>query len=102
MKVVVRPRFYEDVAEEAYGLLEKAGPSVAEHWPEALWRTVEFLQTSPFAGRTRTDLNFPGIRSWRVEHFSRWLIFCGLREDLLILYRVRSGTMNLPAMRWMF
>jgi hypothetical protein len=64
-----------------------------------VWQTVGLLKTSPFIGRKRTDLKYPGIRSWRVEHFTRWLIFYGLREDALVLYRVRSGTMNLAALK---
>jgi plasmid stabilization system protein ParE len=99
VKVLVRPRFYEDIAEEAYWLLEKAGAEVAEHWHESVWQTVELLKASPFIGRKRTDLRYPGIRSWRVEHFTRWLIFYGLREDALVLYRVRSRTMNLTALK---
>ena len=99
MKVLVRPLFYADIAEEVYWLLEKAGPEVAEHWHESVWQTVELLKTSPFIGRKRADLKCPGVRSWRVEHFTRWLIFYGLREDALVLYRVRSATMNLAALK---
>ena len=71
MKVVVRPRFYEDIAEEVYWLLGKAGSEVAEHWHESVWQTVGLLKTSPFIGRKRADLKYPGIRFWRVEHFTR-------------------------------
>ena len=99
MKVLVRPRFYEDISEELYWLLEKAGLDVAQHWHDSVWQTVELLKTSPFIGRRRPDLKHPGIRSWRVEHFSRWLIFYGVREHALVLYRVRSGTMNLAALK---
>ena len=99
MKVFVRPLFYDDIAEEVYWLLEKAGSEVAEHWRESVWQTVGLLRTSPLIGRIRSDLKYPGIRSWRVEHFTRWLIFYGLREDALVLYRVRSGTMNLAALK---
>lgn len=99
MKVLVRPRFYADISEETYWLLEKAGPEVAEHWHESVWQTVELLKTSPLIGRKRTDLKYPGIRSWRVEHFTRWLILYGAREDALVLFRVRSGTMNLAALK---
>ncbi len=41
-----------------------------------------------------------GIRSWRVNDFERWLIFYGVRDDILVLYRVVSGTMNLPKLRF--
>jgi plasmid stabilization system protein ParE len=99
VKVLVRPLFYEDIAEEVYWLLERAGAEVAEHWHQSVWQTVYLLRASPFMGRNRADLKYPGIRSWRVEHFTRWLIFYGLREDALVLYRVRSGTMDLAALK---
>ena len=99
MKVLVRPLFYADIAEEVYWLLEKAGPEVAEHWHESVWQTVELLKTSPSIGGKRADSRYPGVRSWRIEHFTRWLIFYGLREDALVLYRVRSATMNLAVLK---
>ena len=99
MKVLVRPRFYEDITEEVYWPLEKAGSEVAEHWHESVWQTVELLKTSPFIGRKRTDLKHRGVRTRRVERFSRWLILYGLREEALVLYRVRSGTMSLAALK---
>ena len=99
MKVVVRPLFYKDIAEEVFWLLQRAGPEVAEHWRESLWKTVQLLQTHPFIGRRRADLKHPGVRSWRIENFSRWLIFYGVRAESLVLYRVRSGTIDLAALK---
>jgi hypothetical protein len=51
-------------------------------------------------GRLRTDLQPPGIRSWRVNHFRRWLILYSIREKALVLLRVRYGTMDLPALEY--
>lgn len=99
MRVVVRPLFYQDIAEEVYWLLENAGPEVAHRWHDALWQTIEVLRVSPFIGRERGDLKQPGVRSWRVDHFTRWLILYGLGKDALVLYRVRSGTMDLAALK---
>ena len=99
MNVIVRPQFYLDVEEEVYWLLEKAGAEVAQQWHNALWQTVELLTTQPQIGRERKDLKQPGIRSWRVQNFTRWLIFYGVREPDLILYRVRSGLMNLRVLQ---
>src|SRR5438128_8488355 len=95
MKVIVRPQFYLDVSEEVEWLLANAGGEVAKRWHTALWQTVDFLKTHPKIGRERKDLKQFGIRSWRVNHFTRWLILYGVREDALIVYRVRSGMMNL-------
>jgi len=99
MNVIVRPQFYRDVEEEVYWLLEKAGAEVAQQWHNALWQTIELLTTQPQIGRERKDLKQPGIRSWRVQNFTRWLIFYGVREPDLILYRVRSGLMNLRVLQ---
>lgn len=99
MKALVRPRFYLDVAEEVEWLLENAGGAVAKAWHEAVWETIGFLERHPRLGRQRKDLSESGIRSWRVNHFTRWLIFYRLEGDRIIVYRVRSGTMNLVVLR---
>jgi plasmid stabilization system protein ParE len=99
MNVIVRPQLYQDIEEEVYWLLENASADVARGWHDALWRTIELLKTHPEMGRVRKDLKQPGIRSWRVQHFTRWLIFYGLRAQHLILYRVRSSMMNLLVLK---
>ncbi|HEY1718771.1 MAG TPA: type II toxin-antitoxin system RelE/ParE family toxin [Verrucomicrobiae bacterium] len=99
MKIRIRPAFYDDTVREELWLLEHAGTEIADRWHEKLWHTLAFLQKNPFVGRVRKDLKFPGIRSWRVSEFDRWIIFYGVRDDILIIYRVVSGTMNLPALQ---
>ena len=95
----VRPAFFLDVAAEELWLLEHAGADIAGRWHESLWKTIEFLDQHPFIGRERRDLKHNDIRSWRIEGFERWLIFYGVRDDVLVLYRVVSGTMNLLKLR---
>ncbi|HEY3852971.1 MAG TPA: type II toxin-antitoxin system RelE/ParE family toxin [Verrucomicrobiae bacterium] len=99
MKRRVRPAFYRDMAEQELWLLENAGPEVADRWHEALWKAIDFLEQQPFIGRERHDLKHPRVRSWRIKHFERWLIFYGVRDDALIFYRVVSGTTNLFQLR---
>ena len=54
----------------------------------------------PSLGRPRNDLSPPGIRSWRVSGFPRWLIFYTVDErDHLVIYRLRQGTMNLVVLK---
>ena len=96
MTLHARPGFYEDIAREQLRLLERAGAEIAEAWRVALLETIEFLQGYPLVGRERHDLKHPGIRSWRVKRFRRWLIFYGVRDGVLILHRVIYGTMDLP------
>ena len=100
MTLHTRPGFYEDVAREQFRLLERAGPEIAEAWRVALLETIAFLQETPLAGRERQDLKHPGIRSWRVKRFHRWLVFFGVRDDVLVLHRVVYGTMDLPGVKF--
>lgn len=100
MQLSARPQFYFDVAEEVEYLATKAGAETALRWQESLNDTVANLLAHPLLGRPRTDLQPPGIRSWRVEKFRRWLIFYAVREDTLVLLRVRYGMMDLPALEF--
>ena len=95
MNVVVRPQFYLDIEEEVNWLLTNADAGVAQRWHEAVWQTLELLAAHPHLGRERKDLKHQGIRSWRVKPFPRWLVFYTLRDENLVVYRVRSGLMNL-------
>jgi plasmid stabilization system protein ParE len=95
-----RPRFLLDLAEELHWLKDKAGAEVAERWYDALLATIQFIEKNPITGRERKDLFPPGIRSWRVRGFTRWLIFYRVTtERKTVFYRVRSGTMNLVVMK---
>ena len=99
-KVLKRPRFLLDLAEELTWLNDKAGPDVAEEWYQAVLQTIAFLAKHSLAGRERKDLWPPGLRSWRVSGFPRWLVFYAAGpDDQLVLYRVRQGTMNLLVLK---
>lgn len=100
MRVNVRPSFYFDLSREELWLLENAGAEVADRWHESVWRTLHFLQAQPLVGRLRSELDHPNVRSWRVSAFHRWLILYEVTGDTLILYRVVSGTMNLPELKF--
>lgn len=100
MSAVKRPRFLLDLAEELTWLKDKAGPEVAERWYDALLVTVQFIEKNPSVGRERKDLSPAGIRSWRTREFPRWLVFYAVAPGKEVVFlRVRSGTMNLVAMK---
>ena len=100
MNAAKRPRFLLDLAEELTWLNEHAGADIAERWYEALVKTIEFIEENPYIGRERKDLSPPGIRSWRLNEFPRWLVFYAVKENgNIVFYRVRSGTMNLVVMK---
>jgi plasmid stabilization system protein ParE len=100
MQVFKRPQFLFDLAEELVWLESRAGADVAEAWFQALKFTIKELERAPYLGRERKDLSPPGIRSWRVSGFARWLIFYSMKpnEDL-VFYRIRQGTMNLLVLK---
>jgi plasmid stabilization system protein ParE len=100
MKIRIRPAFYHDMEREELWLLEHAGSEIADRWHDNLWHTLAFLQKHPLIGRARKDLRFSGIRSWRVSEFDRWVVFYGVRDDVLVIYRVVSGTMNLSVIQF--
>jgi plasmid stabilization system protein ParE len=95
-----RPRFLLDLEEELLWLKGNAGVAVAERWYSAVVLTIQFIEQHPFTGRERNDLFPAGIRSWRVRDFPRWLIFYSAPSpNKIVLYRIRSGTMNLVVMK---
>jgi plasmid stabilization system protein ParE len=100
MELVIRPQFYLDVAEEVENLARRANPQTAVRWHAAVERTIKQLALHPRIGRQRTDLKPAGIRSWRVDHFRRWLIFYEVRESRVVLLRVRYGMMDLAALEF--
>jgi plasmid stabilization system protein ParE len=100
VRVLKRPQFLLDLAEELTWLKDKAGADVAAAWYQALQETLGQLQEHPLLGRARKDLSPPGIRSWRVAGFPRWLVFYGVDEHKhLVFYRLRQGTMNLVVLK---
>jgi len=99
MSVIIRPQFYLDIEEEVYWLLANADADVAQRWHAAVWETIELLKGHPLIGRERKDLKQPGIRSWRVNRYARWLIFYEAQGETLAIYRVRSGFMNLTQIK---
>ena len=100
MELITRPQFYLDIAEEVEYLARNAGPETAERWHAALEETIQQLLRHPQIGRQRTDLQPAGMRSWRVSHFRRWLIFYALRQNALVLLRVRYGMMDFSALEF--
>jgi plasmid stabilization system protein ParE len=100
VKASRRPRFLLDLEEELLWLKEHAGADVAARWYEALTATVELIKRNPQIGRERKDLKPPGVRSWRLAEFPRWLIFYMVTEKQKVVFlRVRSATMNLVVMK---
>jgi len=94
------PALLSRCGEEIEYLATKAGEETAVRWRNCVERTTQALLHHPSLGRLRPDLQPEGIRSWRVEHFRRWLIFYQVREKAVVLLRVRYGMMDLPALEF--
>jgi plasmid stabilization system protein ParE len=99
MRILRRPRFLLDLAEELTWLNDRAGADVADAWYLSLKETLRQLQQHPHLGRPRKDLRAPGIRTWRLSRFPRWLVFYEVTQKHLILYRVRQGSMDLAILQ---
>jgi len=100
MELVTRPQFYLDVAEEVEYLAGQGGDGLAARWHAALDKTIKQLVRHPFLGRQRSDLKPTEIRSWRVKGFRRWLVFYAVRDNTVVLLRVRYGMMDLSVLEF--
>ena len=98
MKVVKRPLFLVDVADCADHLFTEGGEDVARRWKLSLDKSIALLSRFPEIGRVRHDLPLPGIRTFFLKEFPRYLIFYRLEEGTLDLLRVKHGMMHLPGL----
>jgi toxin ParE1/3/4 len=75
--------------------IQRANPEAARAFLEATYEAFEFLANNPGLGRTRGDLGFPKIRSWRVPGFRRFLVFYREFPDRIQIWRVLHGARDL-------
>lgn len=98
MTVTKRPRFLLDIEECAEYLFVEAGEDVARRWKDALDHAVALIVENPEIGRLRHDLPVPGIRSFFLSEFPRYLVFYRVGGQKIDLLRVRHGMMHLPGL----
>ncbi len=98
MKVSRRPLFVPDVEQCADYLVSEAGEEVARRWKDALAQTIALITKWPEIGRIRHDLPFPGIRSFFLREFPRYLVFYRISGNTVELLRIRHGMMHLPGL----
>lgn len=75
--------------------IRRDNPQAARAFLEAAYNSFEFLARNPGVGRTRGDLGFPEIRSWRIAGFRRYLIFYRELPDRVQIWRVLHGARDL-------
>jgi plasmid stabilization system protein ParE len=98
VRIVKRPVFLLDVEECADHLFTESGEIVAGRWKDALERTISLISKFPEIGQIRSDLPVPGIRTFYLKGFPRYLIFYRLQHATIELLRVRHGMMHLPGL----
>lgn len=98
MRLVKRPVFLLDVADCADYLFTEGGEEVARQWKESLDKTIVLITKFPEIGRLRHDLPLPGIRTFFLREFPRYLVFYRLERGTIELLRVKHGMMHLPGL----
>ena len=83
-----------DMAAHVLYLNRKAGPEVALRFVDAVEQALKRLEEFPQIGRIR-HFRQPGLRSWMVPGFLRWLLFYLPIHHGGRLYRVIHASMDL-------
>ena len=96
MRVVKRPLFLSDVEDCADYLVSESGEAVARRWKESLNKAIALISRFPEIGRIRQDLPTPGVRTFFLRDFPRYLIFYRSGGGTIELLRIRHGMMYLP------
>jgi toxin ParE1/3/4 len=95
LPVFILPEAEADLAAIRAHLLCVYAESAAERFKPAVQEAAQFLGQWPFAGRCR-HFRTPGLRSWQVPGFERYLIFYRVTDDRLDIVRVLYGMRDLP------
>jgi toxin ParE1/3/4 len=98
VRIIKRPVFLSDVEECADYLFTESGEAVARRWKESLDRTIALISKFPEIGQIRKDLPVPGIRTFLLKAFPRYLVFYRLDGATIELLRIRHGMMHLPGL----
>ena len=87
--------FEQDFVELIARFASEGSVEVANRFEKNTCDLIALLLRNPELGRVRKELKPVGIRSFRVKGFHRYLLFYQVRDDHLILLRLRYGGMNL-------
>jgi len=85
-----------DLAAHVLYLNREAGPETALRFVDAVEDALNRLEAFPYLGRVR-HFRQPGLRSWMVPGFRRWLIFYMPMQDVIRVYRVIHSAMDIGA-----
>jgi toxin ParE1/3/4 len=83
-----------DMAGHILYLNREAGSEIALRFVDSVEEALKRLEKFPYLGRAR-HFRQPGLRSWPVSGFRRWLIFYLPIKNGVRLYRVIHSARNL-------
>ena len=89
----IRPKARRDLAYIA-AFIKLDNPEAAQAFRLAVEQELELLRVHPFLGRRRY-FRTAGLRSWRVSHFEKYLIFYLPTDTALEVVRVLHGARDL-------
>lgn len=94
-RIIFSSVFEADFAEITALFATVASPETSLRWEKAIVRLTKLLQKFPELGRVRRDLHPPGIRTFVVKEFPKYLLFYRTTATEIIFLRVRYGGMDL-------
>lgn len=95
------PRARLDLIESAEYYLDEAGVEACDRFLGAARSTAEHLAATPRVGRvwqSGTASQQTSIRVWRVEGFSKVLLFYRIEDHGISIVRVLHGSRDLPSL----
>ena len=96
MKLAYNSVFEADYAELVVHFNEVGGVPLSHKFEDDVVSLTENLLKFPEMGRRRDDLKPDGLRSFRLRHFSKYILFYQIKGNELLLVRLRYGGMDLP------
>ena len=98
MNLVFNSVFESDFAELIGYFHEQGGAVVSVKFEESVCHLTRLLLKNPELGRLRRDLKPEGVRSCLVPQFRNYVLFYRISGHDLVIFRMRFGGMDLPAL----
>jgi toxin ParE1/3/4 len=76
--------------------LSEANPETAEHFCDALERSLTLLVEFPQLGSKAGFRHAPAVRKWVIQPFRNYILFYEDRPDGIVLIRLLHGARDLP------
>ena len=92
-RIIVFHHLAEQDLDALVEYVEQDSPQAAERLLDAAWETFTELAEMPYLSRERSDAapRWPGLRSWAIRGFPRFLIFYRPSADRIEIVRIVHG-----------